>query len=347
MKMCQAFAKGGHDVVLFCRRTQTSGDNPFSFYGVKPLFTIESLYTVPIGGIRHISQTWNAVRRARHLTQPDLLYGRDLYSLAALAYLKLPIIYETHSLATSTTQRTVEIWLLRRANLRRLVVISHALAEDYINAFPWFDPRKIVIAHDGADLPEISPHEVQIQWPGRDGHLQIGYVGHLYPGRGIDVIIKLAEALPEIDFHVIGGTEKDISRWKAGASSKNLLFHGFVPHGLLRAYYRHIDIALAPYQRRVAVSGGKGDISRWISPMKLFEYMAEKKAIIASDLPVLREILNNQNAVLVPPNDIRRWIDAVDLLTDNAIRISLGNKAYLDVATNYTWEKRADNVLSL
>ena len=121
--------------------------------------------------------------------------------------------------------------------------------------------------------------------------LKAGYVGHLYRGRGVELIAKLAERCSWAEFHVIGGMQKDIDEWRGRcAGIANIVFHGFCPPAQVQSHMARLDVMLAPYQRRVATFGGGRDTSQWMSPMKIFEYMAAGKPMIASDLPVLREI---------------------------------------------------------
>jgi hypothetical protein len=67
-----------------------------------------------------------------------------------------------------------------------------------------------------------------------------------------------------------------------------------------------------PYERSVAVSGG-GDTADVCSPMKMFDYMAAGRAIISSDLPVLQEVLNEQNAVFCSPDAPDQWEQALEI----------------------------------
>jgi glycosyltransferase involved in cell wall biosynthesis len=105
------------------------------------------------------------------------------------------------------------------------------------------------------------------------------------------------------------------------------------------------DVLLAAYQSRVAVMGGGGDTSKFMSPLKIFEYMSCKKAIIASDLPVLREVLNESNAILVTPDDIKAWITAIRMTENDTLRKQLGEAAYNTFLRNYTWDIRATKVI--
>jgi glycosyltransferase involved in cell wall biosynthesis len=103
---------------------------------------------------------------------------------------------------------------------------------------------------------------------------------------------------------------------------------------------------LAPYQSSVTVPGG-GDVGRWMSPLKIFEYMAAGKAILASDLPVLREILSHgETALLCPPHNIESWIESLNQLQkDPELRALLGNNAKTVFQSQHTWQARAKKVL--
>ena len=103
---------------------------------------------------------------------------------------------------------------------------------------------------------------------------------------------------------------------------------------------------LAPYSSRVTVGGhDKLDTSKFMSPIKIFEYMSHKKAIIASDLPVLREVLSEKNSVLVEPTNIKDWTTAIEKLKDLTQREKIANQAIVDF-DKYTWKKRAEKVIS-
>ena len=68
------------------------------------------------------------------------------------------------------------------------------------------------------------------------------------------------------------------------------------------------------------------------------------KAIIASDLKVLKEVLNSKNSILINPNDINGWINAIRELKDISKREKIANHAYIDFR-KYTWSFRIKNIL--
>jgi glycosyltransferase involved in cell wall biosynthesis len=99
-----------------------------------------------------------------------------------------------------------------------------------------------------------------------------------------------------------------------------------------------------PYQQTVATSSG-GNTASICSPMKMFEYMAAGRAILTSDLPVLREVLDDSMAVFCQPEAQESWASALgELLVDEGRRQSLGQQARI-CARKYSWVVRAQRAL--
>ena len=345
MKMCHAFAKNGASVRLYARHSSLDHEDDYAYYGIEPNFEIDksTWYTIPtLGGI------WYGIQLRRKVlahARPDVLYGRDLYSLSWLVSAQYPFYYESHVPPPNRLRKYLEQRILQSPYLQKLIVITDALKQEYLRIFPQLSPDRIQVAHDGADLP-AAIQKVQ-QLPGRDRVIKIGYVGQLFAGKGIDIIVKVAAKLPELDFHIIGGKPEDIANWKSEANLSNLYFHGHIPHGNLQGYFEAFDIMLLPNQEKVKI-GGYRDIGPWTSPLKLFEYMSYKKAIVASDLPVLREVLQHEvNSLLCTPAVVDEWKQAVLRLADDAaLRERLGSTAYQQFVARYTWQQRAEVVLA-
>jgi glycosyltransferase involved in cell wall biosynthesis len=81
-----------------------------------------------------------------------------------------------------------------------------------------------------------------------------------------------------------------------------------------------------------------------MSPLKMFEYMAMNRAIIASDLPVLREVLDNKTAMMVEPDKATAWIHALKTLRDENARTQI-SAAAAQLALRYDWRRRAEHIL--
>ena len=152
-------------------------------------------------------------------------------------------------------------------------------------------------------------------------------------------MLEASKLLPdEIQMVIIGGEAKQTAHLKK--EYPQVIFLGFRPYRELAENLAAADILLLP-------NTGRNEISAlFTSPLKLFAYMASKKTIIASDLPSLREILNEENAYLVAPDDEFALEKSVkSALNQKEISESKANSAYQDIQ-KYTWRARADKIIN-
>lgn len=345
MKMCAAFTRRGHRVSLYCRTTPGSTGDVGEIYGVDAEFELVRVHWPAVRFVGGPLYATRVRREMRRRPKADLRYGRDLYSCLAASYDDVPIVYEAHTPPSSAAVRWIQARLFARPSFERLVVISRALGDEYRRLFPWLAAHKILVAHDAADLPGDTA-------PAANGShataVTVGYVGGLYPGKGVELVLRVAELCPRTRFVVVGGSEKEIQYWRQETSAQNLEFRGWVAPADVGSVLREFDIAVAPYQSRVSTYGGRSnDVSRWMSPLKLFEYMAHGCAVICSDLPVLREIVQDgENGLLRDPDRPEDWAQAIGQLEqDPELRHSLGAGARA-FATRHTWDERSSRVLA-
>lgn len=343
MKMCEGFVQSGCEVTLIaCRGADAAGLTPSQFYGTSEDVRLAFIAEPPTA-LGRMLYSWNAARRARRDGARSAL-GRDLAGCYFAALLGLPVCYETHDPASQLqgVKRHVFARLIRHRKFRQLVVITQVLKDSYVQGFG-LPAGRILVLPDAASEPVAAPRTLPAS-----SRFTVGYLGHLYPGRGVDVIASLAAGCEWADFHVVGGRDEDVLEWRDRCRGQaNILFHGFVPHAQTAAYLASFDVVLAPYQERVTVEG-KGDTSAFMSPLKLFEYMAARKAILCSDLPVLHDVMRHGgNCLLVPPGDLDAWSAALQRLRDEpGLRARLADEAYADFQRSYTWSARAQRVLA-
>lgn len=344
IKMCQAFSDHGHEVSLLGHSSSKSKTKIFDYYDVDDRFELVLCRDPKVRRLRGLTRVLHVSSSLRRGGLPDLFYARDEWSLAYIAGRSIPFIFEAHGLPSSKLRHLLIERLMLSPNMARVVFISQALSAEFIKIFPNLDTAKILVAPDSANVPKKTPRPVLL-WPGRENSLQVGYVGSLYHGRGIDLIQKMAALLPEVDFHLVGGKEKLINQYKINTDLPNVKYHGHVPHKSVPSYFTRFDILLAPYQPDVTLASG-AKTGSWMSPLKAFEYMTTGKPIVVSDLPVLREIFeNNSTALMVRHDDVNAWVSAVQTLGDDGeLRMRLGTNALEKVKIN-SWTKRAELVL--
>lgn len=359
MKMAQALVQIGHSVRLASPRyvppeTEPGWEELSRLYGLEQRFSVEWLDASR--RLRGYDYGWKAMRWAQGWGA-DLLYTRLPQAAASASLLGMPVVMEVHDLPRGSMGRVAFKAFLRGRGARRLVVISHALVEDLAQmlgarrAAPF-----TLVLPDGVDLRRFDglpgPQAARRMLPRIFGEalpaerFTAGYTGHLYAGRGVELILRLAARLPQINFLLAGGEPGDVERVRREAAGlANLHLTGFVPNSELPLFQAACEALLMPYQSRVTASSG-GDIARYLSPMKVFEYLACGRAILSSNLPVLCEVLGPGNALLLPPEDENAWTAALlRLQKDPTLREDLAAQARRDSA-RFSWESRARSIIA-
>ena len=344
MKMCQAFTDNGHEVILLApdkkKKYEKKINDIYENYAVKKKFIIKKLWCPNIKG----GAFFYTLAIFFYLINKkfNLVYGRFIYGCYIAALLKNETIYESHAPIYEETNYGLGFFnrLIKNKYFKKLVVISQALKDIYLkNGF--LNDYKIQVAHDGAD--EVSDFNSKIKLLGDTNRFKVGYVGHLYKGKGIEIVASIADKVKDdIEFHIIGGNEQDINIWKKNINNRNVFFYGYVPHKEVSSYINALHVCLLPNQKVIFASGAKSsamNLSKFTSPLKVFEYMSHRKPIIASNLPVLKEVLNEKNSILVDCDNITEWINAIEKLKNIKNRDALANQALSDFS-NYTWKNR-------
>ena len=288
--------------------------------------------------------------------KPGYIISRNLYAAVIFGlFFRRQVIYETHSQERGFRKNIQK--LLLNSNKVKTIVISNALKKILCTSHNVCN-KNINVFHDAArdgrlKLNYLQRQKLQNKFVKSNAGLYypkyIGYFGHLYPGRGIEIIENLAKLNPSYGFIVYGGNEKEIKKYKKCNTNNNLFFMGYISPSFSYESMTMMDILLMPYQKNVSI-GLKGvDTAKWMSPMKMFEYMSVGVPIISSDLPVLREVLvNNENSLLVEADNIKAWSRALNEVIYNEILAErLGSNAYDEYKNKYTWKLRAKGIIDL
>jgi len=149
------------------------------------------------------------------------------------------------------------------------------------------------------------------------------------------------------NYFIYGGSEDEVLKLKKNFISKNLQINHSVQYGRLKKIISKMDVLLMPSNlKRLRSLGGIGNIAKYTSPLKLFDYLASGKLIISSNLNVFHEILENKkNCIMVNDLNTKNWIKVI-----NNFKINLSQANYLKInaynlSKNYTYSKRARKIL--
>ena len=348
MKACSALVQLDHRVTLIVPgESQPKMSDLKSHYGLQAEFPIEWLES----SSRRMF-TWKAVQRARTL-KPDLLYTWFPQSGVFGLLYKIPTIFEIHIQPTGLFGPVWHQAFARLRGRKRLVSITHALLDVLEHDYNIrMKPDEVVIGPNGVDLERFASLPASPDLARQTLHLPpiptVMCTGHLYAGRGADLFLALAKIIPRAQFVWVGGRPEEVAAWKKRVENENipnLTFTGFIQNQDLPLYQSAADILLMPYSRSIMGSSGTADSASVASPMKMFEYMAAGRAIVTADLPVIREVLNENNAVFCEPDRVENWrIEIERLLANEARRVELGRQARERVKS-YTWLARVQRIL--
>lgn len=352
MNICNELSILGHEVYLLTPdwNDVEAADDVYKFYGVRPDFEIKKLYFPQ--KFRGGSSVYGLhVAKELRSLKPGLVIGRSVYGCAAAGLLDYPVVFDSHAPIWESGGLPLHLFrfMIGRKSFRKMTVNSGALKELYMHSTLFnhtvFNPERIQVLPNGANEYDLSE---KTKLPGGTGSVSVGYFGHLYPGRGVDIILSLAGEMQGVDFYIGGGDEKDIRYWRSRVKSANVHFLGFIPHPEVYKYRNSCHILLAPYQRIASPEGGAGNQSPYMNPIKILEYMSSRKPIIASDLPTIREVLNEKNAMLVGCDDIAGWKQALNkLILDKTYANAIAGQAYDEFKKSYTWKARACKLIEL
>jgi glycosyltransferase involved in cell wall biosynthesis len=367
METCHALARRGHTVSLAVRPdTHEPPRDPFDYYGLEPATGL-IVERTPVAGpvrARRIGYLAFATGRAIGTGRSDVVMTRDLGVATLLVRVpsgaRPPVVYESHGYApdvaaalpnlipaaASAPPSAAKIGRLARREARvwrqadGYVTITAGLAGELKRRFG--ERPLVAVIPDGARPANPTAYRPT---PGQP--VVVGYAGHLYAWKGVDVLLQALFRVPGARGLIIGGHEQepDLGRLRALAGSLNIddrvTFTGLVPPRSVPELLARADILALPNPAS-AIS------TLYTSPLKLFEYLAAGRPIVASDLPSMREVLRNDvNGLLVTPGDPDALASALRrLIGDPALRERLA-RAASDSAAEYTWDRRAEHLEAL
>lgn len=372
MQNCEAFAEVGAAVSLWHpRRWNTPAmraiADTYAFYGVAPRFAMRRLPTLDLINLLGGEQgrfyapafylmmlTYALVVMVSAIfTRAEVFYSRDPLVLFLLSWVKpkRQLAYEAHRLNRKGAGSWLQTQILKRVGLT--VAITPPLRDDLLKLHP---QAHIMVAHDGVrrarfeQIPSQAEARQAAGWP-RDVFV-IGYVGRLQTlgmAKGIDTLIQAITLMPERDtcaVALVGGPDEYAEEYRAlwlklGLNPAHFLYAGQVSPEAVPAWMGGFDVCAMPHPRT-------DHFALHTSPLKLFEYMASGRAVVASDLPGWADVITHEvDALLVPPADVAALSHTLSrLYHDTALRDRLAAAARQRVMTVYTWEGRARHILA-
>ena len=270
---------------------------------------------------------------SKNLNDESIFISRSIIFALFASALKKNVVLELHHEITGLSK----LFIFFLKNLRLIQNLKYIFLHKELRNFYNVNTKKSVVLDDAANIESFKNIKV------KKIKKTCVYIGSFFEGKGIEQILRLAKKNGNIFFHIYG--ERKYLKFKT--KDKNVKIFDYVSYSKIPKILSQYDVALMPYQKKV-----KGRTSIWLekymSPLKMFDYLSAKMIIIASDLTVYKHILkNNFNCKLVRVNDDDAWSKSIiSSFRRDKHNNFLKKNAFL-TAKKYTWVKRCQKIVPL
>lgn len=365
---CEAFADAGYKVTLWVSTRKNIPEmaeitDIYAHYGVKPNFEIRRIPSIDLypfaGGNTRLEYIAFWVHTISYclmmilqmlLSGGDIFYSRDRYPLLALSLIvpRQKLAYEVHQFAPTETGVRIQRMIARR--VKNIIGITPRLCEDFAEHYN-VPSTDIHLAHDGIraerfeNLPDKLTARRQFGWD--ESAFIVGYSGRLHTmgkDKGVGSLVAVASQIEGITLVVVGGPDDMADaleqEWrKAGGNPDNFHKVGTVRPDEIPPYLASFDVCAMPFP-------WTEHYAYYMSPLKLFEYMASGNAILATALPSVMDVITHgETAYIVETGNPDALGEGLIALKNNpALRETMGENARKKVFEHYTWQERARQI---
>jgi len=350
-KSAASFAQAGFSVTLLVpRRLRAIKKDPYEYYKIPRSFKIHYLWTLDLSFIAPFKRvgfltsfivfSFTSFFYLLFCTPKDsIIYSNESLPLWLASFIFPNTFYEVHDFPEH--KLTFYRSLIKR--VKWILATNQWKAEELARLAP-VAQGKIIVEPNATDIDVVNGGK-----SGKEARKKLGlpldkkiamYTGHLYGWKGVDTLAEAAQMLSEDSMVVfVGGTEQDITRFKEMYGEvKNIFITGHHPHEEMPLWQSAADVLVVPNTGKEAIS------SHYTSPMKLFEYMASGRPIVASNLPSIRQILSEKNAILVTPDDAQALADGIKKALDPSSQSSKLVVRSLQDIKRHSWIARAGRI---
>lgn len=349
IKMCEALSKKGQEVTLVVpRRRNNIKESPFSFYNVKNNFkiiTLPCLDLIDYGRAGYVVQSVLFAILASFyifIKRPNLVYSRHSLPLFFSSFLlRIPFFYEVHVPRYNfSVKRAVK-------KCSSLIVISNGLKKLMIER--GVPPQKIVVAPSGVEIKDfdigLSLGEAKDKVNLPKNKFTIGYFGSFKTmgyEKGLKIVFEsLKKIRNRVMFVAIGGGSQDVKVYKELAEKMGVLDQVVLGDRLgtekLAIFQAACDVLIMPFPK-------EAHYTTYMSPVKMFEYMASRRPIIASDLPSIREVLSEESCFFTKSGDSADLAKTIDFVASNPEEAKRKTDLAFKNVADYTWGKRVEKI---
>ena len=343
VKMCEAFSELKNEVLLITTNVKKKDVNMFQYYDVKNKFSVKRLKSFtefPLGIKYYLFSVFSIIESFKF--KPDIYITRNFFTCFLLILLRKKTIIELHHDLNSES-RVVKFLakyfkFLNSKYLKKAIAITNGVKNEFIDK-KYLKKKKILVLPSGSSLKYVK-NSTNIK-----NYFKIGYFGSLYKSRGLELIKKLAKIDRKNEYYLYGDLN-NINLLKYKNLIKNLHFRDHVPYKDIPKKLSKMNILILPYVSAITVAGDVGDITKYTSPLKLFDYLSAGKIILCSDYKVLREVIGKNNAIFVKNfKNIYSWKNEINKLINQPQKQFIISNNNYNLSKHFTLKKRAKKIL--
>lgn len=336
------FAKIGYEIDVIAEEAHPTIENDKTRLHIRPIGESSFLKR----------QVWGLylIRLAKRIVQersPLFCYMRysvgftPMIPLLKRVLRDIPLVLEVNSFGTQYFNwlKFSDLWALNSADI--IICVSETVRKLMLTKVSQKLDAKIIVLPNGVDVDKFDEIEPDFSFLKQKKSVKLGYAGILKPDYGFDILLNayslVRKTKNNVSLHFFGHGPyyKDL---KAKTDFMDgVTLHGSIPFDKMPGVLKSVDILCYTTVNKNAFQ----------SPVKLYEYMAAGKPVVAAETPQVRELLgNNERGLLYPIGDATVLCKQILRLIDNPeLGQKLADKAYKEVKTNHSWQSRISKLL--
>jgi len=337
LKMCDALSKKGNIelIIPFAKRNVNLNKIKKNFLiKTKKNFLIRSILKVNIKNfLKRFLFGFKAANFLRS-NNSEIIISRSLTASFFLCIFRVYHYLEIHTELKGLTKFLfINLNCINSKYLKKIILISKSLSKKFTS----IKKKKILILHDAVDIKDFryKPKNTKLI-------KSVTYVGSFYKGKGVDLILQLANKFEGISFNIYGDTLGNYYQ-----KIKNIKFHGYIDYHQVPEVLVNSDILILPSADIQFGRAKNINITNYNSPLKMFDYLAAGKIILASKRDGICEILkHNYNSVIVQNYNLEAWSKTLEKIIRNKYNLVKLRNNSIKTAKKNTWDKRVAKILN-
>lgn len=347
-KMCEAFVANGADLELVLPKRKNTPTSLEEFYGLKEKISIKKLPVFDTygygrlgfvaGSLSFMAMSLLYFLKKRLFGEEMILYTIDMdnFSYLWLPFLFTPFFIELHNVKVRNFRNN---FCLKRA--KGIIAVNNIIREKLIKYFG-LPPEKIIVHPNGIDpekfasMPDKEEARKKLNLP-LSQKIAL-YVGRFYDWKGLEVLSGLS-LKKSIAFYIVGGTKEELETAAGKKLSSEVVCAG-------PCEYKDVPMWLAAADLLVAVGTRKNPYSYYhTSPMKIFEYMAARRPILAAQTPAIRQIVSDEEASFYAPDDPEDLSSMIETVIDDSKTTAVKVQKAHEKMQQFSWDNRARDII--